>query len=157
MRPFYEAKHNRKAQERVMKALLALKGRGWSLIMTEIGAVDDARLYCHDDSRIYEVKVRHYPFYGSPIEFGGYMIGSSKVARLMRKANGGRWGIVIDCYDGVFVADFRKLPPDVRREVGGRRDRGDPRDREICYYIPAKYFKRVCGTVNHVKDEGGLL
>jgi hypothetical protein len=156
-RPFYEAKHNRKAQERIMRKLLAIKGRGWELEMTEMGAGHDARLYSRNDSRMYEVKVRHYPFHGSPIEFGGYMVSAAKLVRLARKANGGRWGIVIDCFDGVFVADFRKLPSDARLDWGGRHDRNDPWDREKCYYIPARHFKRVCDTVNHAKSEGETL
>jgi hypothetical protein len=158
-RPFYEAKHNREAQERVMRKLLALKGRGWKLEITprEQRSSYDALLYCPSDARMYEVKVRHYPFNGSPIELGGYMISSYKVDRMQRAANGNRWGIVIDCFDGVFVADFFALPSDVRKDWGGRRDRADPADWEICYYIPARHFKRVCDTVNHAKPEGDTL
>jgi hypothetical protein len=159
VRPLYEAKHNRAAQERVMRKLLALKGRGWKLEMTERGLFYDALLHNnYDDSRIYEVKVRHYAFKGSVIEIGGYMVSAVKVAKIAKFANGGRWGIVVDCFDGVFVATFHgKLPLDARLDWGGRRDRGDPFDREKCYYIPARHFKRVCDTVNHAKPEGDMF
>jgi hypothetical protein len=149
MRPLYEAENNRRAQLEVAQRLLALKGPRWRIDMTEPLCAYDALMQqkAGDEVRRYEIKIRYRTFLGGLIERDGYMISKRKLDRIA--APGPRFGIAADCWDGLFVATFARLPPDLRVGQGGRYDRGDPLDAEPCYFIPSRYFRRVSDPVNH--------
>jgi hypothetical protein len=158
MRPIYERPDNILTQWNVAFRLLTLKGAGWSLKMTEPLTAHDAVLEAvRQPARLYEVKVRKVAFMGSYIERGGYMIAKQKLDRIVLNARdaGAHFGVAVDCPDGLWVTTLSRMPPDATVATGGRWDRGDPMDVELCYFLPARYFRRVSDPVNHLNAEAG--
>ena len=89
---------------------------------------------------VVEIKTRHI----SSVKYPTFMISKQKYDALCALHEKGlRCGILVQWTDKL---GFATVPTEYTTNVGGRTDRGDPRDIEPMVYINTKRFERVGGS-----------
>lgn len=138
MRPIYETEYDRQQEDSV--GMYVAEKYGCVFRKSEALASFDGVFSKFDgvDFALAEIKVRNNSRYKYPT----YMISAAKVDAILSNArNMGLFPILIVCFtDGVFIT---KLSDRYPKSLGGRRDRNDPNDVEMCVYIPMEEFKAL--------------
>jgi hypothetical protein len=141
------------AAENIVVTLLA-KQRGGVFQKLPIAYHLDYAYYECDGSALtawYEVKNRSGSYTSQRLEtLGGYMLSLHKWFTAYQYALLTRCPFILAVHlmDGLFVVSFtaeEMLKAPVRFRLGGRRDRDDWQDTEVCVFIPMGLFERQSG------------
>jgi hypothetical protein len=87
-----------------------------------------------------EVKVRTNP----REQYATYLISKAKIDRVFERWHPTPFVLIVRWTDGIYwVAVTERVKQHWRVELGGRIDRGNPKDIEDCYHIPIEQFTRL--------------
>jgi hypothetical protein len=137
-RPIYETPDDRERERGVQLVLQRMWGGVWTE-MPEHHAYDFV-VQMHGRTGLVEIKCRDNP----RGQYDTLMIGAEKIAQLLRHAERqGATPVLVIRYTDAIV-HTRPCWDDVHgARPGGRRDRGDPRDLELCAHIPSRRFRAL--------------
>lgn len=138
MRPIYETDYDRQRESSV-SAYVSEKYRCTFKKSEDLTPFDGIFVDRNgQDFAVVEIKVRN----NRSDKYPTYMISAAKVDAILSYAdNMGLFPMLLVRFtDGVFIT---KLSDRYLKSLGGRQDRNDPSDIEICVYIPMEKFKAL--------------
>ena len=147
MRPIYESSTDR-ANERRVAGIIESK---WQVELIKL----DKRQHCdflmvEDGWGIgwIELKVRPKYTWDQLSRLGGYMISLDKLANCCVKAKITKspFHLAVECSGDLRFATLAAPGTTVffdRFKIGGRKDRGDNMDTEVCAFIPVRAFVKI--------------
>jgi hypothetical protein len=138
MRPIYETDYDRQ-REGSVSAYVTEKYRCTFKKSEDLTSFDGVFAdYNGQDFAVAEIKVRN----NRSDKYPTYMISAAKVDAILAYANDRALFpmLLVGFTNGVFIT---KLSNHYLKSLGGRRDRNDPSDIEVCVYIPMERFKAL--------------
>ena len=152
MRPSYQTAQDIAAEKEVMTLLSKLYGGvfhklpiAYELEYAYYDTLGDLTAWC-------EIKCRSASYTYATLErLGGYMLSFHKWLTAYQYAalTKALFVLIVRLGDGVYTATFdanQMLEAPVHFRQGGRQDRADWQDSEVCVYIPMKLFEKVDAT-----------
>lgn len=139
MSRIYEDKRTQMDEERIA-AIVEKKWVGRMIKLPMKNRVDYA--FCTDDGILAYVEIKSRK--NSIKEYPSFMVALDKwmsARRIAEVSNGVPMFFIIEWTEGVYF--LRQDAATYKVGIGGRKDRGDAWDQELCVFVPVEQFKQL--------------